>query len=301
MNRLIMLNSLINKRVMIRSKLNINHINHKLLLSTPFCINHKRLLSTPSSDPNPRPIGIIEEDILHQQNSTDLLIRLKTVLQGFFSYTKINDLYKISGEYAPLVWLSLSTNYLLTKYEFDVDDFHIGSKHAIKQLQLSIASKDFYNYINKYTNDKTVNDFMKTNLHPILFKGCVDAISHLNSNKQMIIMKNIELLNVKLCSVDTYIVTDTIDEEDVVVINDEEDVVVINDIVVPRRINYPLGSVICNVDVAFLATSTYEYHLDDEIKEEVKSGKSIWTFQSCISNHVPLSWVVTKFDGLGAN
>jgi hypothetical protein len=250
-----------------------------------------RLLSTPSDPSNPRPIGIIEEDILHQQNSTDLIIRLKTVLQGFFSYNKINELYKISGEYAPLLWLSLSTNYLLTKYQFDVHDFHVGSKHAIKQLQLSIASKDFYNYINKYTNEKTVNDFMKVNLHPILFKGYVDAVSHLNSNKQMIIMKNIELLDVKLCAVDTYIVTDIIDE----------DVVVINDIEVPKRINYPVGSVICNVDVSFLAKSTYEYHLESEIKEEVKAGRSIWTFQSCISNHFPMSWIVTKFDGLGAN
>jgi hypothetical protein len=190
-----------------------------------------------------------------------------------------------------MIWLSLSTNLLLKKYDFDAYDFHIGSKYAIKQLQLSIASKDFYNYINKYTNHNTVNEYMKLNLHSILFKGCVDAISHLNNNKQMIIMKECDITNVKISSINTYIVTNTIDEDDVAIINDIE---------IPKRINYPIGSVICVVDVSFVANSTYEYHLENEIKEEVKAGKSVWTFQSCISNHAPLAWIVTKFDGLGA-
>ena len=257
-----------------------------------------RHLSTPSQPPpssssssnnsTPRPIGIIEEDVLYQQNSTDIFVTMKTIVQGFLNFPSakdLNKLYEVSGEFTPIIWLSLSTNLLLKKYDFDAYDFHIGSKYAIKQLQLSIASKDFYNYINKYTNDNTVNEYMKLNLHSILFKGCVDAISHLNNNKQMIIMKECDISNVKISSINTYIVTNTIDEDD---------------IEIPKRINYPIGSVICEVDVSFVANSTYEYHMDNEIKEEVKAGKSVWTFQSCISNHAPLAWIVTKFDGLGA-
>jgi len=250
--------------------------------------------SSSSDNSTPRPIGIIEEDVLYQQNSTDIFITIKTIVQGFLNFPSakdLNKLYEVSGEFTPMIWLSLSTNLLLKKYDFDAYDFHIGSKYAIKQLQLSIASKDFYNYINKYTNDNTVNEYMKLNLHSILFKGCVDAISHLNNNKQMIIMKECDITNVKISSINTYIVTNTIDEDDVAIINDIE---------IPKRINYPIGSVICVVDVSFVANSTYEYHLENEIKEEAKAGKSVWTFQSCISNHAPLAWIVTKFDGLGA-
>lgn len=273
--------------------------NNRSLVPSSLCYTMKyRYLSSSSStpppvDPNPRQIGIIEEDLLYQQNSTDLFIRLKTVLQGFVNYSKINKLYEVSGEYSPLIWLSLSTNYLLTKYQFDAYDFHIGSKHAIKRLQLGIASTELYNYVNKYNNDKTVNDFLKDTLHPILYKGCVDALSHLNDNKQMIIMKDIEILNAKICSVNTYIVTSVEEEE-------EEDVTVINGIEMSKRVKYPVGSVIVEVDVAFLASSTYVYHLENETKEEVKAGNSVWTFQSCISNHIPQSWIVTRFDGLGA-
>lgn len=269
-------------------------VNNRLVLYNHFgSTRYNFKEEEPESQQQSIPKGVVDEDILYQQNSTDLLIRLKTTIQCFFNLNKVStqvqELYNISGESAFLLWLSLNTNYLLTKYNFDVYDFHIGAKEAIKQLQLSIASKDFYNYINKYSNDQTINDFMKLTLHPILFKGCVDAVKHLHEQNQMIIMKDIEILSANVSSINTYIVTSV----------ENEEIVMINGIEMPKKINYPFGSVIINCDVTFVTNSKYEYHLDNGIKEETKLSKSTWTFQSCLSNHIPMNWMVTKFDGLG--
>ena len=294
MKRLISTSILLSKHIIrLNSNININQlkkVNSRLVLYKEF-VSTRYILKGGEDIP---PKGIIDEDILYQQNSTDLILRLKTAVKCFFNLNKVSselkELHSISGESVFFLWLDLNTNRLLEKYHFDAYDFHIGSKEAIKQLQLSIASKDFYNYINKYSNDIKINDFMKLTIHPILFKGCVDAVKHLHEQNQMIIMKDIDIINANVSSVETYIVTS---------VNEVEEILMINGIEIPKKINYPIGSVIINCDVTFLSNCIYEYHLENQIKEETKLSKSTWTFQTCLSNHIPMNWIVTKFDGLG--
>jgi len=301
MKRLISTSILLSKHIIrLNSNININQlkkVNSRLVLYKEF-VSTRYILKggeeqTPQSQSIP-PKGIIDEDILYQQNSIDLILRLKTAVQCLFNLNKVSselkELHSISGERVFFIWLDLNTNKLLEKYHFDAYDFHIGAKEAIKQLQLSIASKDFYNYINKYSNDNKINDFMKLTIHPILFKGCVDAVKHLHEQNQMIIMKDIDIINANVSSLETYIVTS---------VNEVEEILMINGIEIPKKINYPIGSVIINCDVTFLSNCIYEYHLENQIKEETKLSKSTWTFQACLSNHIPMNWIVTKFDGLG--
>ena len=41
-------------------------------------------------------------------------------------------------------------NPLLTKYQFDAEDFMVGAKEAFKQVHMTIASADFFNYSNGF-------------------------------------------------------------------------------------------------------------------------------------------------------
>ena len=41
-------------------------------------------------------------------------------------------------------------NPLLTKYQFDAQDFMVGAKEAFKQVHMTIASADFFNYSNGF-------------------------------------------------------------------------------------------------------------------------------------------------------
>ena len=97
---------------------------------------------------------------------------------------------------------------------------------------------------------------MKKTVHPILFKGCVDAVRHLHEQNQMIIMKDIDIINANVSSVETYIVTS---------VNEVEEILMINGIEMPKKINYPIGSVIINCDVTFLSNCNFKSLLSSSI------------------------------------
>ena len=110
----------------------------------------RRCLSSSAPD-----TSVIDREL--QSSYQGIFPRLLTLqklmdVKGRSDFFKLHKQGVVSQE-SPLTAMTIYAdlqNPLLTKYQFDAQDFMVGAKEAFKQVHMTIASADFFNYSNGF-------------------------------------------------------------------------------------------------------------------------------------------------------
>ena len=124
----------------------------RLAVSRRTTLSRRWLSSSPADS------TVIDREL--QSTYEGMIPRLLTLqklldVKGRSDFFKLHKQGVVSQE-SPLSAMAIFAdlqNPLLTKYQFDAEDFMVGAKEAFKQVHMTIASADFFNYSNGFDKD----------------------------------------------------------------------------------------------------------------------------------------------------
>lgn len=212
-----------------------------------------------------------------------------------FSDLFLNDVIVTEQLFTGIKLYTDLQNPLLQKYQFNVQDFFVGSKEAFIQIQKAITMMHLMNHDlikerkENYQLEEIHMGLLEASVSPKLYQiiekqlrepihpvsnGFADYVINMNSVK----MNSIVIEHVKTKVIET-------EEDAVAVATDAQSL-----------LQYPVGSVLATVDIVFENDQVYE-HCEDRSKPKIKRTiASKWQFQGCISGHVPLNWMIISMN-----
>lgn len=201
-----------------------------------------------------------------------------------FSELFLNDVIITEQLFTGIKLYTDLQNPLLNKYSFNIQEFFIGVKEAYIQIQKSITVLHLMN-----------NDLMKERKENYQLYDIHIGLLNLSLNKHLykIIEKQLQKpINPVSPAFADYIITlNSLTLNSIVI---EHVTTQIIDNTNHEDGKYPVGSVLATVDVVFESDQLYE-HCEDSSKPKVKRTiASKWSFQGCISGHVPLNWMIVS-------
>ena len=115
----------------------------------------RRSLSRRCLSSSPADTTVIDREL---QSSYEGLVPRLLTLQKLLDVKGQSDFFKLHkqgvvSQESPITAMAIYAdlqNPLLTKYKFDAQDFMVGAKEAFKQVHMTIASADFFNYSNGF-------------------------------------------------------------------------------------------------------------------------------------------------------
>ena len=111
-------------------------------------LSRRWLSSSPDSTVIDRELQSTYEGMIPRLLTLQKLLDVKG-RSDFFKLHKQGVVSQESPLSAMAIYADLQ-NPLLTKYQFDAEDFMVGAKEAFKQVHMTIASADFFNYSNGF-------------------------------------------------------------------------------------------------------------------------------------------------------
>jgi len=243
-------------------------------------------------------------------------------------FKKLCDNKVLFPNYAPaLLTFCQLQNPVLKKYKFDPAEFAEGATEAFKQLHLAMASTDFNSFISGASQESPAADLLKSSLSPYLYDACAKAARHLNKEDKTLIMTEVNVNQIALVDVETFIHFDLLARNKELIENfinavksestlksdattlkrlEAEEAAVDAGIfpeeveVEPIENTFVDGSVIVRASVMYEAQENYADASNLSLKHS-RLAHSTWTFEGCISGQTDLDWKVVAFDGIGGD
>lgn len=258
----------------------------------------------------------------NQKNDRELLADfnkpLAQLMAGFHAAAspegsaKIMQLHKqnpqISSIFALAALFNDMQNPLLIKYKFDLGDFVLGAREAFRQMQLAVASKDFFEYASNVTTSSTDNDFLSEvlnpNLHAAVVRAAAAEVDRTEGRISDMVVETAEVRECFVTHVETFMGNEIKEMDEAK--NEWEAVkqaVGVNPTDIPDEANeslerFPDDAVVADVHVYFNVLEAFKKPLVSNAGVSVNAErvtKTICTFRGCISGHTDLEWRVVDF------
>lgn len=201
---------------------------------------------------------------------------------------------------------------LLKKFNFDLDDFLVGAKQAFLEVTSAVYSKEVADIrAAGETSPSSTTTFLKECLTPCLYMEIVYGVLTTEEIVQSIDLQSLQVVRVRTVPVDEAFLEfrEMSSKESVLRANkarsflslkelSEEDVnrIGLSDC---GGTNYPLGSIILQVDVVCKASEERYNYYSEAVLGGSNSRRSLytsnWTFEACVSGHVETKWIVSSF------
>eukprot|EP01039_Chlorochromonas_danica_P002802 gene2802-3056_t len=198
---------------------------------------------------------------------------------------------------------------LLKKYDvdFDMDDFLVGAKQAVVEMTKAICSEEVVALrVKEETSSSSITTFLKQCLTPNLYFNFVCGVSMTEDVIRSIDLESLLVLRVHMVPVDEAFLESRERESMKSVFVDNgarsflnlelRDQVEVNRILRDcAGINYPLGSILMQVDVLCKTSEEMYDYLRDSDGGSRSLRRSMWTFEACVSGHVETNWIVSNY------
>eukprot|EP01038_Epipyxis_sp_PR26KG_P009379 gene9379-12637_t len=169
-------------------------------------------------------------------------------------------------------------NPLLKKYNFDPVDFMEGANEAFKQIFTIFNSIELSNFSKGNIQESSKAELIKSVTVPKIHDTVFEA---LKGAKFVTMLKDFKIVSNFIETISTDIITKEND----------------------KSIRYPQGSVVAYVTVNFIVVESYIFKNrdllsllpdDDDDKTIDRTVSHMWTFESCISGHKEMDWIICK-------